>query len=102
MKYSIIGNLNGIVAGSVEEQAVVDKVNTYNPIWRFVPNIYKTDEGISVMTFEIWLETVDIRNACFTEMKAFVDKHNGSTTWHECTHDEPTQAPCVIAEEYRK
>jgi hypothetical protein len=102
MKYSIIGNLNGILPDSTEEQEVIDKVNTYDPIWRFKPNTYENEEGLSIMTFEIWLETIENRDDCFADMKTFVDTHTGGTSWHECTHDKPTQQPCVIIEEYRR
>jgi hypothetical protein len=105
MKYSIIGELVGITKDSVDEQTVLDKLNSYNPIWRMVPSVRErrkegTDEAVSVMTFEIWLATTEDRDVCFADMKSFVDVYKGRTSWHECTHDEVESRPCKIVEEY--
>lgn len=102
MKYSIIGSLNGILPDTPEEQNVIDVINVYNPIWRLNPNTVQDDAGNNVMLFEIWLETETDKNSCFLDVKSFVDMHTGKSTWHVCTHDEPSPKPCVISEEYRR
>jgi hypothetical protein len=102
MKHSLIGRLNGITEGSPEALEVVDTVNTYNPIWRFVPSYYVDGlDGTTSMGFEIWLEDEQSKIDCLEDMKLLVDKFTGDVSYHICTHDEVSPKPCVIIENYR-
>lgn len=96
MKYSIKGNL-AISDGS----GVVEILNKYN-LWRLVTNNYKDAiTNVEYFTFEAWVDTEAEKTNLFNELKPIVDVNGELINWHECTHDEEVQQPCVIAEEYR-
>jgi hypothetical protein len=96
MKYSIRGNLS-INDGS----AVVAVINKYS-LWRFVTEQIKDRNGIDVFVFEAWVNSIDEKTNLFNELKTFVDENGEQIDWHECTHDEPSPQPCIIAETYIK
>lgn len=102
MKHSLIGQLKGILPDSIEEQAVLDMVNSFNPIWRLVPGTFLDEKEVPIMAFEVWLDTIQGKDDCYNSLKAFVDQHTGAVSYHVCTHDEGVPSPCVIVEEYRR
>lgn len=88
MKYSIRGSLN-----TTDGTGIVNTINNYS-LWRFVTGTNET------FTFEAWVNSEIEKNALFASLKPYVDTLTGSIDWHECSHDETTQQPCVIAETY--
>lgn len=88
MKYSIRGNML-LSDGS----GVVAILNNYS-LWRLI-----TGQG-ETFTFEAWVNTQSEKDSLFDDLKPFVDEFGESIDWHECTHDELTPTPCVIAETY--
>jgi hypothetical protein len=94
LKYSIRGNMN--LADGTE---IVNVLNNYS-LWRLVTNTF-SDEVQDKFTFEAWVNTPGDKDDLFTDLKPFVDEYGEVVDWHECSHDEAVQTPCVIAEEYR-
>lgn len=90
MKYSVRGNMN--LTDGTEVNLVLNKYT----LWRLV-----TTQTEDTFNFEAWVNTVEDKDALFNELKPFVDVSGEVVDWHECSHDEPTQTPCVIVEEYR-
>lgn len=88
MKYSIRGNL--MLPDVVE---IVGLLNRYS-LWRLLTS--QTES----FSFEVWVNTADEKNALFADLKPFVDQYGESIDWHECTHDEASPQPCIIAETY--
>lgn len=96
MKYSIRGNT--FISDGLD---IVIAINKYY-IWRLISSSHKdmiTNE--EVFTFEVWLNNKENKDELFEELKFFIDNYGGYIDWHECTHDEEIQKPCVIIEEYR-
>lgn len=81
-------------------QNVVAVLNSYD-LWRLITNETTDENGQAVFTFEAWINTITDKDALFNELMPFVDQFGEVISWHECSHDEATQQPCVIAEEYR-
>ncbi|MFQ8550181.1 hypothetical protein ABFJ98_3777 [Acinetobacter baumannii] len=96
MKYSIRGNLS-----LADGTSVNDVLNQYT-LWRLITNQTTDELGNDLFTFEAWVNTLTDKDNLFNELKPFVDQYGEVIDWHECTHDESTQAPCVISEEYRR
>jgi hypothetical protein len=96
MKYSIEGN-----TFIEDESEIISVINKYR-LWRLVSSdsINITTKNIS-FEFEAWVNTEDDKANLFNELKIFIDNYGGWLRWHECTHDEKEQKPCVIIEEYR-
>ena len=94
MKYSISGAIP-----SVEEHLIVDIINNFN-LWRLNTSTQRLEE-IDVFHFEAWVNEEIDKSNLFNSMKKIVDNYGGDITWHECTHDEEIQSPCVISEVYR-
>lgn len=90
MKYSIRGNLT--ISDGAE---VVELLNKYT-LWRL--ETMQTEENF---VFEAWVNNSTDKYHLFSELKPFVDQYGELIDWHECSHDELTGRPCVIAEEYR-
>ena len=95
MKYSIRGNLR-----LADGTGVNDVLNQYT-LWRLITNQGVDEEGNDLFTFEVWVNTIEDKDSLFNELKPYVDQYGESIDWHECTHDEATTQPCVIAEVYR-
>jgi hypothetical protein len=96
MKYSVRGSLS-LTDGS----DVVNIINQYT-LWKLDTNQNVDELGNELFSFEAWVNDVADKDSLFNELKTFVDQYGEVIDWHECTHDEPTQTPCVIAEEYRR
>lgn len=90
MKYSIRGNMN--LTDGTDVNLVLNKYT----LWKL-----DTKQILDQFIFEAWVNTIEDKDALFNELKPFVDLNGEIIDWHECTHDEPTNKPCVIAEEYR-
>lgn len=89
MKYSIRGTLQ-----LTDETEFINTVNNYT-VWKLDPK--RSGEEYS---FEVWLNTVEDKTELFNDLKPIVDLYGESISWHECTHDEPINQPCVISESY--
>jgi hypothetical protein len=94
MKYSVRGNM-----AMSDGSAVVEVLNGYT-LWRLHTSQSNVD-GTDYFNFEAWVNTIADRDSLFNELKIYVDAYGESIDWHECTHDEEVQQPCVIIEEYR-
>lgn len=93
MKYSIRGNLS-----IADETPVIELLNSYT-LWKLDP---KRDYEANLFIFEAWINNLVDKDNLFNGLKPFVDQFGEVVDWHECSHDELTHTPCVIAEEYRK
>lgn len=96
MKYSIRGNLS-LTDGS----SVVNVLNNYS-LWRLITSQTVDENNKDLFIFEVWVNTSTDKNNLFNQLKPFVDQYGELIDWHECTHDEVTQSPCVISEVYRR
>lgn len=79
---------------------VVSLLNQYD-LWRLITGQGTDETGADIFTFEVWLNDLADKDSLFPQLKPFVDQYGEVIDWHECTHDEPSPQPCVIAEEYR-
>jgi len=100
MKYSIRGNFN-ISDGS----EIITLLNSFQ-LWRLITGVsFEIDKANyelkEVFYFEVWLNNPEDKIQLFNLLKPFVDAYGEQIDWHECSHDEQTRTPCVIAEEYR-
>lgn len=80
---------------------IVTIINKY-VLWRLYTAQEKDREEKDWFTFEAWLNTSEDKDNLFNELKPFVDEYGEKIDWHECSHDEATPIPCVIAEEYKR
>lgn len=97
MKYSIRGS-----SELHYEDSIVQIINQY-PLWRLITKQSKHIlTGLVSFTYEAWLNTEADKDRLFNEIKLFVEQSKGTVSWHECSHDELSSSPCVIAEEYTK
>jgi hypothetical protein len=97
MQYSIRGTLN-----TSDDTKIKGVINKYRSLDKESLSSHSDKNGKPQFLFELKTKDLVKKSGMFLEFKTLVDEYTGSIDWHECSHDEPTQKPCVIAEEYRK
>lgn len=83
-----------------DDSSVISLLNQYD-LWRLITGQSVDGNGNELFTFEVWLNTVTDKDGLFNDLKPIVDQYGEAIDWHECSHDEPVNTPCVITEEYR-
>jgi hypothetical protein len=70
---------------------------------KFEYTLQVDEQGIPSLFVQTWLDMslVNERIDIFAKLKQFVTNKGGDVDWHECSHDEGTNKPCVIAEEFK-
>jgi hypothetical protein len=63
---------------------------------------YQDKDGIWILFAEAWLDVTlsDERIQIFNKFKNFVINNGGSVDWHECSHDEGINKPCIVSESF--
>jgi len=99
MKKAIRGSLR--VQLQTDKDQILQDINQY-PLWKLNATDSQDEAGISVFVFELWLENNTDEVALWEQVKTHCNTFGGTVDRHDCTHDEPSPRPCVIAETYAR
>jgi hypothetical protein len=93
MRYAIFGVV----------QPTIDDMELFDVVIEDVEDTFLVVKSLneSVM-FKLWVETEEQKDIMFEDLKELIDTTGGTISWHECSHWEAVNTPCVIAESYTK